>query len=187
MRRAPGIPFPRPWRAQAAFLLACVFAAPAAMACYTVYDTDNRVVYQSMAAPVDMSKPLHETVPQRFPGGFMVFEEGAACQVVPALAMGQGGRATRTTGPLLTDERTARAMNLPHRSLGQGVAVVAPGQVEVSPSVNVFPRRRSVDATSSRIARGTEITELREPAGAYIERSTSPRAPATAMGGPPAR
>ncbi|WP_395685760.1 hypothetical protein [Caenimonas koreensis] len=44
-----------------------------AMACYTVTDRDGRIVYNSTEAPVDMRRPLHETVPYRFPGGHMVF------------------------------------------------------------------------------------------------------------------
>ncbi|MBE7940330.1 MULTISPECIES: hypothetical protein [Ramlibacter] len=170
--------------------LVAALAVPSAQACYTVYDAANRVVYQSMAAPVDMSQPLHDTVPRRFPGGFLVFEEGSACPVVPSLAMGQGGIATRSTSPLLTEERNARAMGAPHQSLGHGVAVVAPGQVEVTPTVNVVPHgRRSVAALGPAV-QDTQITELKDPPGATIERSVvtrRARRPATTvLGGPSA-
>ena len=42
-----------------------VLAAPAWSSCYTVYD-GSRLVYQSTRSPVDLSLPLHETVPKRF-------------------------------------------------------------------------------------------------------------------------
>ena len=45
-----------------------------AMACYTVYDRSNRIMYQGEQPPVDMSLPIHETLPARFPGGHMVFD-----------------------------------------------------------------------------------------------------------------
>lgn len=172
-----------------AALCASLSSLPA-HACYTVYDASNRVLYQGMAPPVDMSRPLHDTVPERFPGGFLVFEEGSACPVVPSLAMGQGGIASRSTSPLLTEERNARAMGAPHRSLGHGVAVVAPGQVEVTPSVNVVPHARRAVALASPPVRDTQITELNDPPGATIERSVvvrrSRRPPASVLGGPPA-
>jgi hypothetical protein len=83
-------------------------AAWPALACYTVYDSANRILYQSDKPPVDMSRPLHETLPQRFPGGLLVFDEGAECLVVSPVAMGDGGPVTRALSPLLSDENTAR-------------------------------------------------------------------------------
>ena len=40
----------------------------AAASCYTVYDPSG-VVYHESAAPVDMSRPLHETCPRDSPVG----------------------------------------------------------------------------------------------------------------------
>ena len=87
-------------------LLASLLAAAAlpASACYTVYDSANRVLYQSDKPPVDMSVPLHETMPQRFPGGQLVFDLSAECQVVSSVAMGDGGPNTRSSSPLLTNQ-----------------------------------------------------------------------------------
>src|SRR5690349_15646353 len=110
-----------------------------AFACYTVYDSSNRVVYQSTQPPVDMSRPLHETLPARFPGGSMVFDDSRECSVINSVALGNGGQSVRTSSPLLTDERTARALHLPHRSLGRGIAVVAPQEATMSPGVTVVP------------------------------------------------
>ena len=42
-----------------ALLAGLTLAGANAMACYTVYDATNRVVFQSTSAPVDMSQPLH--------------------------------------------------------------------------------------------------------------------------------
>ena len=48
-------------------------SAPAYSSCYTVYAGSN-LVYQSTRAPVDLSYPLHETLPKRFgAGASMVF------------------------------------------------------------------------------------------------------------------
>ncbi len=44
-----------------------------ALACYTVYNRANQVVYHAAAAPVDMRYQLHQTLPAVFPGGHMVF------------------------------------------------------------------------------------------------------------------
>lgn len=48
--------------------------APAAWAeCYVVYGPDQQVVYRNQEPPVDMSRPIHETLSQVAPGGVMVF------------------------------------------------------------------------------------------------------------------
>ena len=48
------------------------FGAPA-LACYTVYNRANQVVYHAMQAPVNMSYQLHQTIPGFYPGGHLVF------------------------------------------------------------------------------------------------------------------
>jgi len=128
--------------------------------CYTVYDGANRIMYQSDKAPVDMSLPLHDTVPARFPGGSLVFDTDGSCPVVSSVAMGNGGPITRTSSPLLTDESTARRLGLPHRTLGQNIAVVAPAAVGMEPGVTVVPAT-AVASKSTRNA--TVITEYRNP------------------------
>jgi hypothetical protein len=113
-------------------------AAPAFAACYTVYDSANRVVYQSDKAPVDMSLPLHETVPKRFPGGQLVFDVDGSCPVISPVAQGDGGPITRTSSPLLTDQPTAKRLHVRHRVF-DGVAVIAPSEVIMKPGVIVVP------------------------------------------------
>lgn len=97
-----------------------LLAGGQAMACYVVYDKNNQVVYSSQEAPVDMTRPLHETVPAKFPGGHLVFNKGADCPSEARL------RVVSTNGksPLLTDSRTAESMGLPHTDLGNGVVMV---------------------------------------------------------------
>jgi hypothetical protein len=53
-------------------LLPTLFASQA-MACYTVYNRNNQVLYHALAAPVDMRYQLHQTLPAVYPGGHMVF------------------------------------------------------------------------------------------------------------------
>jgi hypothetical protein len=112
-------------------------ATAPAFACYTVFDSANRVLYQSDRPPVDMSRPLHETLPQRFPGGHLVFDEGAECMVISPVAMGDGGPVTQTSSPLLTNETSARRMGANHKTVN-GVAVVPSGDVAMKPGVTVL-------------------------------------------------
>ncbi len=59
-------------RCLSAALALAGFGAPA-LACYTVYNRANQVIYHAAAAPVDMRYPLHQTLPAVFPGGHLVF------------------------------------------------------------------------------------------------------------------
>jgi hypothetical protein len=131
-------------------------AAGQALACYTVYDRLGRVAYSDPAPPVDMSRPLHETLPARFPGGHMVFDTQADCAAIspplPRVAAGEGA-------PLLTDRWMAEAMNVPYTALQGGIVVVEPRHAWFGPSVTVVPAR----APGARLAQGVVITELRDP------------------------
>ncbi|GAB3470555.1 hypothetical protein [Polaromonas eurypsychrophila] len=44
-----------------------------ALACYTVYNRANQVIYHARQAPVDMRYQLHQTLPTVFKDGHMVF------------------------------------------------------------------------------------------------------------------
>jgi hypothetical protein len=56
-------------------LCALLATGGASATCYAVY-SNNQLVYQSFERPVDMSRPLSETVPARFGrGASMVFSE----------------------------------------------------------------------------------------------------------------
>lgn len=65
-------------------LLPALFASQA-LACFTVYNRNNQVVYQALAAPVDMRYQLHQTLPAVYPGGHMVFSiTDVSCPAVNA-------------------------------------------------------------------------------------------------------
>jgi hypothetical protein len=40
--------------------------------CYSIYDGQNRLVFQSTAAPVDLSMHIADAMRERFPGNFLV-------------------------------------------------------------------------------------------------------------------
>jgi hypothetical protein len=106
-------------------------ASQPAMACFTVYDRSNNIVYNAQTPPVDMSQPLHDTLPKRFPGGHLVITEGKNCPVVQPNPL----VAERSSGsPLLTDRETAEALNVPHTILPSGAAVVPQRPVQLPPS-----------------------------------------------------
>lgn len=107
-----------------ALLCSLALASVNAMACYTVYDRSNQVVYNAQTPPVDMSRPLHETLPAVYPGGHMIFGSGTDCpREAPArIALPS---APAKPSPLLTDRRTAAAMKLSHTVLPSGVALVS--------------------------------------------------------------
>ena len=144
-----------------ALVAGLALAAANAMACYTVYDASNRVVYQGDQAPVDMSLPLREALSaRRFPAGSsMVFNQGATCapvgmaQVarsntpnVPAntIRMERTGRTmspNSEASPLLTDRATAVRNGLPHTVVAGNIVVVpasASARVDL-PTFTVIP------------------------------------------------
>jgi hypothetical protein len=131
-------------------------AAGQALACYTVYDRAGRVVYNDEAPPVDMSRPIHETLPARFPDAHMAFDTQTACDSIAPLSP---VIASRAGTPLLTDRRTARAMNVPYTMLAGGIALVQPGDARTGPGVTIIPAEAFAAAPANG---GTVITELRE-------------------------
>jgi hypothetical protein len=156
----------RPCLALFAVLAAASFNAGA---CYTVYDRADRVVYQSADPPVDMSRPLHETLPSRFPGGHMVFDSSGDCPVTTSVAARGGTSDWTTRSPLLTNERTAIAMRVPHTPLPGGIALVQPGAATLAPALTIVPDTRLASSRSNTSAMGAApsrrpvITELRDP------------------------
>lgn len=126
-----------------------------ALACYTVYNEQDRVVYQGLVQPpIDMSRPLHEVLPS---GWHMVFDEQGECRAVdlaqyarPAgppvppntALMPNRPPVQARTSPLLTQRRIAEAQKLPYRVLsGEIVVVPAPASPPVStPDIKEPPR-----------------------------------------------
>ncbi|NNU43605.1 hypothetical protein [Ramlibacter montanisoli] len=129
-------------KAKLVVLFGLLAAGANAMACYTVYDNSNRVVYRGLDAPVDMSLPLHEALAGRFPAGSsMVFDQASTCTpvsiaqvarptgpMVPpnTIRMERTGRQISPTSsaPLLTDRETAQRQQLPYTVLSGDVVMV---------------------------------------------------------------
>lgn len=140
--------------------------------CYTVYDRSNQVVYNAQTPPVDMSRPLHETMPAAFPGGHLVFDSGAAC---PGDSPVRRGAAASVRSPLLTDAGTAAAMGLPHTVMATGVALISNRPDSMQPGVVVAesglpaaaPNTAAMGAGPATPARprasNTVITEMYNP------------------------
>jgi hypothetical protein len=131
-------------------LVASVLAAASwqAMACYTVYDAASRVMYRGEQAPVDMSRPLHETVPTRFPGGQMVFDAGLCSSLPMALPSSHRSRGT----PLLTDRRTAQSIGVSYALLSHDIVLVPPGEATVAEAA--LPSTITVVSGEHRVAMG---------------------------------
>ncbi len=188
-------------KAKLGVLFGLLLAGANAMACYTVYDTNNRVVYRGPDAPVDMSLPLHEALAGRFPAGSsMVFDQTATCTpvsiaqvarptgpMVPpnTIRMERTGRqlSPSSTAPLLTDRDTALRQQLPYTVVAGDIVMVpaaAAARAQL-PTFNVVPADTAVAraavpntaAMGAGPARGTVITEMRDPPMTVIQRGNS--------------
>jgi hypothetical protein len=127
-----------------------LLAAAQAMACYTVFDGNSRILYQGQQAPVDMELQLHEALAQRFPrGAQLVFDETATCtpigvaqvprplggDVPPNTIQFQRGTglapaSSSAPAPLLTDRATAERAHLPHTQVAGDIVMVPPATAE---------------------------------------------------------
>lgn len=91
----------------AVLLSACVLAQAASAACYMVYSPSNELIYRSNRAPVDLSFPLHLTVPQLSPGARMIFsldEFNCATEVNLIAERAQRSQAPSDRGRRLREE-----------------------------------------------------------------------------------
>jgi hypothetical protein len=147
-----------------ALLCGLALAGANAMACYTVYDGTNRVIFQGIETPVDMSVPLHQSVGQRFgAGATMVFNQSNTCTPVGiaqvarssardtapgTIRMERTGRtvAPSSEAPLLTDRSTAQANHLPHKTMAGNIVMVpavAAARIDL-PTFTVIPSDTAV-------------------------------------------
>jgi hypothetical protein len=160
-------------------LLLCGLLAGASMqalACYTVYDSANRVAYQGEQAPVDMSLPLRDALAERFaPGSSMVFDNAASC---PSIVTASRLAPVRGGTTLITDQRTAQAMNVPYKPIMGGLVMVQPRDSRVGPGVTVVPAQTVSQArvhTEIIRAPGTNmITELRDVPAVTVSQLATP-------------
>ena len=116
---------------------AAALAVGPALACYTIYDAGNRMVYNSELPPFDMSRPLHQSMGAAYPGSHLVFEPGASCPVESPARSAARPPAFNGRSPLLTNVATARAMGVPHTIVANGVALVQQRPDEMRPGVVV--------------------------------------------------
>jgi hypothetical protein len=158
-----------------ALICGLALAGANAMACFTVYDGNNRVVYQGTESPVDMSRQLHEAVGQRFgSGASMVFNQSNTCTPVSIAQVARPTgrdvppgtirmeRTGRTAGPsseapLLTDRVTAQRQHLPYTVVGGDIVKVpasAAARVDL-PTFTVIPADVAVARTSAPAAVNT--------------------------------
>jgi hypothetical protein len=144
-----------------AFLCGLALASANAMACYTVYDARDRVVYQGVEAPVDMSMHLREALAARgyAAGSRMEFDLSTSCAPVNlaqvarptsgdvppgTIRMERSGKQATTpssSAPLLTDRATAMRSQLPHTVVAGNIVVVpaqAAARVDL-PTFTVIP------------------------------------------------
>jgi hypothetical protein len=163
-------------------------AAGQAMACYTVYDAGNRVVYQAQTPPVDMSQSpaaVRDAVRARFAGGHLVFGNETDCPRTQAPVAAFVAPRQPSQSPLLTDKRTAEALNLPHTTIAGGIAVVPARAGAVVPSVTVVPAAVSTPVPPVLAAADPIPTNV---LGAGPDTRTMGAGPATnVMGGPSAK
>jgi hypothetical protein len=88
-----------------------------AMACYTVYNPANAIVYSGQEPPIDMSYQIHEKLPAVFPTGHLVFGVDSDCPSIDArkaspqvtnVALVQ---ATRRSAPRMTRAQRERELD----------------------------------------------------------------------------
>jgi hypothetical protein len=123
-------------------LLATLLGAASlnAMACYTVYDNTNRVLYQGQTSPVDLSKPLHETLGRTHPGAHMVFEQDASCRPVGIAQM------ARANGPAAAPHTAVMGANSSTAVMGAGPARVTTARAAAPGSAPLLTDRRTAMA-----------------------------------------
>jgi hypothetical protein len=63
-------------------MLFTAVASPAGAECFTVYDSAQRIVYQSDTTPIDLAGPIAPALHKRFPGGQLVITGARDCMFV---------------------------------------------------------------------------------------------------------
>ncbi|MGE4243580.1 hypothetical protein [Ramlibacter sp.] len=168
--------------------LLCILGAASvnALACYTVYDRSNNVVYNAQTPPVDMRLHVGDTVPRAFPGGHMVFDAAATnCPAVQSANLAESAprrQAGASASPLLTDRAVVAALQVPHRTLGNVAVVPASIAKDVqfsTMSVVASDTRSSAPAPAFASARPMLSTQVMGAGPAYAPMPTvdSPASP----------
>jgi len=160
-------------RKMAWFALSCV-ATSQAVACFTVYDRTNAIVYYAQTPPVDMTPPFNDRLQKVFPGSHLVFGDTTGCPVKQAGY--NPARPPAASSPLFTDKQTAEELKLGHTVLPNGAALVAAPPAGMRPGFTVMnlggplatapvaPRPLASSGKSSPV-----ITELRDPPRTFTD------------------
>jgi hypothetical protein len=142
-----------------------------ALACYTVYDRSNAVVYHAMVPPVDMTPPYTDRLQKVFPGSHLVFGNNTSC---PATQAGYNPTRATAVAPLFTDPQTAEGLKLEHTVLPSGAAVVRKPPANMRPgfsviNLGVVPKDSPDDGGAAALNSGPVITEMRDPPMTVIQ------------------
>jgi len=90
-------------------LLAGWLPLHAAAVCFTVFEGD-KIVYRDLATPVDLSMPISDTLPQRFPRGQLVIAtEDQMCTVITPITAVNIRAPAEAGAPAAPPQPSARA------------------------------------------------------------------------------
>jgi hypothetical protein len=132
---------------QVVLMVSLIGATSSSLAyCYSIFDSKNNLVHQSVEAPIDMSKPVSEGMAAAYPGHHLVVTETSYCPYINSLAGAsavpmQSGTTLSESSPLF---RKAHA------------AALTGGEAYTSPYLG-SPSYNSGGAYSSRGAAGTDV------------------------------
>lgn len=91
-----------------ALLASASLSTAASAACYVVYAPDGQIVYRDAEPPVDLSRPLHQTVPSVLPGARLVFSPDSYGCESPVNRLAQGQAAGAADAPTSRQARADR-------------------------------------------------------------------------------
>ena len=87
-------------------LCALSFAAFNASACFTLYDSNTRVIYQGLRTPIDMRPQFHQVLDRTHPGAHLVFDDSNICT---PMALARSATVVESSQVVLTATRNPRS------------------------------------------------------------------------------
>lgn len=105
--------------ARLAFTLLLSAPAWAHAYCYSIYDANNHLSFQSTVSPIDLSQRISDAMAQRFPGRHLVITPDTSdCREVRASSEPNRPRVTAPgqPSPMLSNVETETATPSPRRS-----------------------------------------------------------------------
>jgi hypothetical protein len=143
----------RTTRLSASLSLAALLAMPALVHanCYSIYDTQNRLTFQSTVAPIDLSTRISEGMRTSFPGAFFIMiPDDSDCREIrtgatlsPRFDAGSRGQATAPeellqASPLL---RSGRSVGAASDGVATGNAIATREAVRSGNALNIKRER----------------------------------------------